>query len=242
MVRGIIRVGTRTVAVGDDGAISARDTDNSIWFVKVNGGSQRLYGVAFSGSLYVVVGGDTSGFIRTSPDGNLQTWTTRTSNSTTPLFDVIWANNLFVAVGESGSIVTSANGTSWTVRVAAGALQNLLAVAFGAGRFVAVGGAGTVRTSTDGLTWNSFNLPSTVGVTLRDIVWDGRQFIVCATNGRIYTSPTGISGSWVLKLGDRPNVSGLQAVAAGGARIVAVGSNGACSMSPRPATPPYPTV
>ncbi|RII30001.1 MAG: hypothetical protein CXR30_09400 [Geobacter sp.] len=86
-----------------------------------------------------------------------------------------YGNNLFVAVGDTGTILTSADGASWTtvpitnIKTAAGVQVvptdtktgaywlNLKEVTYGNGLFVAVGDAGatlsTILTSTDGSNW-----------------------------------------------------------------------------------------
>lgn len=69
--------------------------------------------------------------------------------------------------------------------------------------FVAVATAGTNRItwSTDGVTWN---LPSSgVSAAFVDITHDGTQFIAVASNGTIYTSPSGdVWSTGVVSLAD----------------------------------------
>lgn len=62
------------------------------------------------------------------------------------LLGITYGNGIFVAVGERGSIVTSSDGSSWTIREAGerGQFRN---VAFGNGVFVIAGD--TVVTSPD---------------------------------------------------------------------------------------------
>ena len=62
---------------------------------------------------FVAVGA--SGTILTSDNGT--TWTSRTSGTSVTLQNVTYGNSLFLAVGESGTILTSSdNGTTWTSR------------------------------------------------------------------------------------------------------------------------------
>ena len=74
---------------------------------------------------------------------------------------VTYGNGIFVAFGDSGTILTSADGISWTVRTS-GTTDDLVGVAYGNGTFVAVGSSfntvdgsynGTILTSADGITW-----------------------------------------------------------------------------------------
>src|SRR4051794_13104532 len=68
------------------------------------------------------------------------------------LYGVAYGGDLFVAVGWSGTILTSTDGKSWQEqRAVTHAL--LQAVCYGAGRFVAVGQSGTILISTNGIGW-----------------------------------------------------------------------------------------
>ena len=80
------------------------------WVVQTSGTNTTLRGVAWSGSLFVVVGD--GGIIRTSPD--TVTWSAATSGTTQSLRDVLWANTQFVCVGAAGTILSSPTGTTWT--------------------------------------------------------------------------------------------------------------------------------
>ena len=53
-----------------------------------------------------------------------------------------------VAVGNSGTILTSSDGTDWTTRTS-GTTDNLLGVDYGISTFVAVGASGNIVRSTD---------------------------------------------------------------------------------------------
>ena len=58
----------------------------------------------------------------------------------------------FIAVGNSGNIITSSDGVKWTKKKS-GTKKHHRGVAYGDGKFVMVGNAGTVLTSTDSTTW-----------------------------------------------------------------------------------------
>ena len=81
---------------------------------------------------------------------------------------------LFVAVGPTGIILTSPDGTSWTPRPS-GADTPLNAVAAGPSRFVAVGGAGTVVGSRDGVSWAPAASPTSTN--LSDVIFTGDRFV-----------------------------------------------------------------
>lgn len=83
------------------------------------------------------------------------------------LYDVIYANSIWVAVGESGTIQTSTDGLVWTARVS-GTTANLNGITWSGTEFTVVGDNNTVITSTNGVTWSgtpTFSvLPSTYAV------------------------------------------------------------------------------
>jgi photosystem II stability/assembly factor-like uncharacterized protein len=89
---------------------------------------------------------------------------------------------MFVAVGNSGTILTSPDGSNWTSRTSN--TSNLLeGIIYGNGQFIAVGNNGTILTSTDGATWNSSTVtPSGILSTtelLESISYDGSsKFVV----------------------------------------------------------------
>jgi uncharacterized delta-60 repeat protein len=142
--------------------------------------TQDLWSACFGGGQFVAVG--TGGTILTSPDGIA--WSQRSSGVDlwlvgvcmgqtlanaviTPGRETYTYQNLFVAVGDRGTILTSPDGIAWTPRVS-GTTQRLNGVAFvstvsgtpsggGSQRFVAVGEGGTVCISVDGLTWTAGN-------------------------------------------------------------------------------------
>jgi len=64
------------------------------------------------------------------------------------------SSGLFVVVGDSGTILTSSDGTTWTSRTS-GTSNGLFIIFYGNCTFVAVGYSGTILTSSDGTTWTS---------------------------------------------------------------------------------------
>ena len=77
---------------------------------------------------------------------------------------------LFVAVGSSGTILTSSDGITWATRPS-GVSENLLSVTYSEnlGLFVAVGISGRILTSSDGITWAT--RPSGVSSTLLSVTY-----------------------------------------------------------------------
>ena len=77
------------------------------------------------------------------------------SGTTAELNNVTFGNSQFVAVGASGTILTSPDGVTWIGRKS-GTSFNLYGATYGTvgnGLFVVVGDGGIVLNSPDGITW-----------------------------------------------------------------------------------------
>jgi hypothetical protein len=108
-------------------------------------------------------------------DGRLNNWTSRLSGLPYTLNDVIWDGDVFVAVGESGSILTSVNGIDWVERQTASD-AGLSAVASYGPDIIAVGD-GIVLLSTDhGENWITKNSP--IGVVSITVAMNSSKVVV----------------------------------------------------------------
>lgn len=82
------------------------------------------------------------------------TWTARLTGLPTVLNDVLWSGDTFIAVGDSGVILTSVDGIDW-VQIASGTDADLNAISSDGPDIVVVGDNATVLLSTDdGESWN----------------------------------------------------------------------------------------
>ena len=61
-----------------------------------------------------------------------------------------FGNSTFVAVGNSGTIITSTDGINWTSRTS-GTSKNLWGISYGNNKWVTGGDNGSVFSSTDGI-------------------------------------------------------------------------------------------
>ncbi len=76
------------------------------------------------------------------------TWTQRTSSfDTSAIYGVCYGQGTFVAVGSSGKLATSTDGTTWTQRTSSFDTSIIGGVCYGQGMFVAVGENGKLVTS-----------------------------------------------------------------------------------------------
>lgn len=103
---------------------------------------------------------------------------------------VAFGNSIFVAVGDLGKVLTSADLTTWEVRIS-GTDTSLLGVAFGNDRFAAVGADGIAITSSDGIVWNAVNSGSSA--FLYSVAYGNGVFAAVGNNGTIVTSTDGAS-------------------------------------------------
>ena len=142
------------VVVGDHGTIliSSNTVD---WQPVAVGTIGRFYGVAYHAGQFVAVGEG----IWTST--NALDWTQRRAEY---LYGITWANGYFVAVGWSGSILTSVDGITWLDRISETSVQ-LNAISYANGLFVVAGGSFTnsaLLTSTDAIHWTNRTFTSDV--------------------------------------------------------------------------------
>ena len=98
---------------------------------------------------------------------------------------VTYGNSTFVAVGESGTILTFSDGVGWTPRTS-GTTKDLTGVTYGNSTFVAVGYSGTIATSSDGVKWK----PRTSGTTknLAAVTYGNSTFVAVGETGTILRS------------------------------------------------------
>ena len=88
------------------------------------------------------------------------------------LNDVLYANSLFMAVGNNGTIKTSSDGYTWTVETS-GVTENLNGITYNSddGQWIVVGDNNTIITSSDGSTWVSSSV-FTAQPTVYDVQGD----------------------------------------------------------------------
>lgn len=150
------------------------------------------------------------------------------------LLDVAWnGTDTLVAVGNSGVIINSPNGTTdgWSfssVNPVASTSVTVAGVTWDGAQFLAVGGGGSVLSSADGDTWVNQN--SQVNIDLEDVTWTGNQFVAVGGNATILTSPDG--STWTQQVIPPVVTGSLRGISASSSLIVAVGNNGAILTSP----------
>ncbi len=145
------------------------------------------------------------GALLVSPIHAQTAWTQRTSHATQPLRSVIWTGSQLVAVGDSGTILTSPDGIAWTKRNS-GTPYDLMSVAWSGSLLVAVGYGmfssqafpPIIVTSPDGVTWTTRSTgPTTVG--LNSVAWSGSKFFAVGNGSSAcgISSPDGITWTFI---------------------------------------------
>lgn len=168
------------VAVGLAGRIIT-SSDGMAWTGRTGASSQSQEKVIWAGNQFISIA---SSNIQTSVNGI--SWTLRTVPVTGILLqDIIWTGSLLVVVGNSGTILTSSDGISWTSRNS-GTSVTLRNIEWSGSEFVVVGNSGTILSSTDGITWTINNSGTTVA--LSDVAWNGSKFCITGDSGTILTS------------------------------------------------------
>lgn len=213
------------VAVGElFQVLSSRDGVE--WNVQLSGSRNTLFGLSVVNGLFVAVGQFQS--ILTSqaalPTG-LDAWAQSSLLfDGEDLNDVIFANNMFVAVGRDGTILYSEDGERWFPAAVPATTQDVRGVAFGNGWFVAVAGTDIIK-SANGRDWI---LDSTWLLPFWAITYGKSAFVAVGEQSQILrgnvdpTNPQEIR--WVL--GDAPvstSAPNLYTVAFGNNMYVAAG-------------------
>jgi len=146
-------------------------------------------------------------------------WTQRGPGSGHDFRAIASSPTVAVAVGNSGRIYSSTDGTTWNSRTS-GTTSNLLAVAYGNGLFVAVGEGLKILTSPDGTTWT---VRTTGTGTFGHVVYEpiADRFVAFRSTSAVATiiNPTNPSGPYgSVTLGSTPETVAVD----GNGSIIAV--------------------
>src|ERR1051326_1135816 len=114
----------------------------------------------------------------------------RPSGCPANLHGIAYGNDLFIAVGNEGAVVTSADGIKWTVRNSR-TEERLRGIAYGNGTFVAVGYGGAIPTPGQWNGWTARN--SGTDKRLLDVPYGNGRFVAIGWNGILLTSQNGVA-------------------------------------------------
>jgi len=132
------------------------------------------------------------------PGGNSSNWQPQNSGVSVDLRDVVWnpqaPSTQFIAVGDHGTILTSADGSAWTKRNSPTDI-NLFSVDFAYQQLVTVGDSGTIITSPDGINWVSQLSPTKLALHTVASSSGGTVCVAAGDSSAILTS-TNSGNSW----------------------------------------------
>jgi hypothetical protein len=152
------------------------------------------------------------------------TWTAVASSPTTQdLTAAIYAASQFIAVGAVGTVITSTDASTWTLKnnvALTGTPVDLNGIAY-ISRYVAVGKGGVIMTSSDLVTWT----PATSGTNqdLLGVAVLNSKFFAYGSNGALLESTDGLT--WTTLASN--TTSALRGAYYGSSTYVVVGDNGA---------------
>lgn len=161
---------------------------------------------AYGNSTYLVLGGYSGNSNRLYASSDAISWhLVNTSGLATKQFNAMAVGaNLFVIVGQDGSIQSSPDGITWTSRTS-GTTNHLYRVYFFNSKFYTVGNSRTLLTSSDGITWTtiSFNV-GTATDNFFSLSYGNGVFVIGARNNGgayayVYRSTTAANNSWSVK-------------------------------------------
>ncbi|TVR52258.1 MAG: DUF2341 domain-containing protein, partial [Puniceicoccaceae bacterium] len=190
---GVIWDGTRFVAVGGhwqtDTGIVMDSGDGITWSEHTLNEVPTLHGVANDGGTLVAVGGDWLEPVILRNTG-ATSWTGAMVPSEETLYGVGHANHLWLAFGERGTLLSSADGLDWTA-LESGTDFALRGAVWDGDDFTLVGDGGAILESGDGTAWTVQN-PGT-RVSLEDVDGGGLGLMTVGEKGAARFSADGLN-------------------------------------------------
>ncbi len=188
--------------------------DGASWQKLTRNGDAHPNGLCYGQGKFIMTG--SSGLFNSTDGTN---WLPAYSEPSTPLYGVTQTADGFLAVGDSGVIITSPDALTW-VRKTVGTLEALLQIAYGNGRYLVAGSHGVVLTSANGLDWIQHNAGPTLDLV--GLAFGGGRFLACG-------SDAGVPGLWVTTNGTTwlpkpsPTTNGISGIEYADHRFLAFG-------------------
>ncbi|MCX7748892.1 MAG: dockerin type I domain-containing protein [Clostridia bacterium] len=183
-----------TLSTGGSALIS-QDGINWKW-KKTNLYNNELVRIIWDGKKYVAAGvhrnlNKATGIICTSADGIFwsTSWGTSYPGPNNVLHDLAYNGNMFVAVGDAGTMVTSLDGVTWTLKPP-DTSEEINAITWNGEEFVAAGHS-YLATSPDGINWTKNEMPKITGI--RSLSGNQNMLVACINYYSIFTSQDGLT-------------------------------------------------
>ena len=186
-------------------------------------GSSQVYGGAYGGNLYIIVGGN-----QVSTSADLEQWNNDTLGSASSSWnDICYGDGKFIAVGSNGEIASSSDGATWNISSSEDYPYILNGITYGGdSKFIAVGN-NEVILSSDGVDWSEQIQVTGLGNrAFKSIAYGNNKYVVVgsqvsySTDGEDWAQSFNING-----------VSLLYDVCYGDSGFVAVGKDGVIATS-----------
>ncbi len=212
------------LGVGIAGGITT-SPDGLTWTDSSRTSTESLNSVTYANGRFISVGmKGTGGTILRTTDA--VTWSeVAVSGSGGVLNDVAWGANGFVAVGDGGVVLLSADGETWGETrpsiPAGGAGGGLTAVRYGAGAVVAAGDGIVWRRDPATRTWSEVGTFPAPGIAWWGVSFANGAFYISGATDSVFSSSDGISWTTIPLPAE---ADGYQAVEYGLGRLVAVGT------------------
>jgi hypothetical protein len=137
-----------------------------------------------------------------------------------PMYDIVYANGIFVTVGGGGERAMSADGITWTNHDDAG-WESYEGLCYGNGYFLAVGASGQTSRTRDGINWDpAIFIPGAINFWA--VTFGHGLFIAVGDNHFAYSADNG--ETWTVQA----SAHVLYGIAYGDGMFMAVGANGYC--------------
>ena len=145
------------------------------------------YSVVYANSLFVMGSQATVGKVSSSSTGLTGSWTTVDTGTGQLVYGVCWTGSLWVAVGNNGTIATSPDLVTWTLRTS-GTTNTIFSVAAQSSSVVYASSVSSILKSVDGgITWTQEVLPAGIGsINYRAIYATPSRVVASGLSGSVY--------------------------------------------------------
>jgi hypothetical protein len=210
----------------------ARATGSPSGWQKINHnlstwGHDNYSGIAHGGGCYISIGVD--GGVAKSSSDNMTNWALNVANlnsiasSSSSWRNVVYGNNKFLAINDSGYTAYSTNGTTWqnggkiVDSVTKSGISSTTAMCYGHNIFLVLGGT-SIAHSSDGLLWTVKTGAIPINATWRGVtaVSSSGKFVAISSSGKVITVTNPTSANWTENTSGSSSLSSITSNSWGG--------------------------
>jgi protein associated with RNAse G/E len=157
------------------------------------------------------------------------TWTVTNLSLATIINNVVFGNGIFVGAMQSGSVITSTDGITWTTRDAGFGTTVIAAIVYGNDLFIVGGNTALISTSTDGVTWTTRGTIFASGY-VNCLAYGNNLYLAGGNDGQLATSTDGTT--WTTRTSNfTAGTTIINGIAYGNGIYVAVGNSNRTTIS-----------